>query len=83
MLTVNVHDAKTQLSRLLAEVEKGESVVIARAGRPIATLTAYQPPVSRVAAPGSMAGRIGLADDFDAPLDDLFDALKPGDAPAA
>ncbi len=83
MLTVNVHDAKTQLSRLLAEVEKGESVVIARAGRPIATLTAYQPPVSQVASPGSMAGRIALADDFDAPLDDLFDALKPRDAPAA
>lgn len=83
MLTVNVHDAKTQLSRLLAAVERGESVVIARAGRPIATLTAYQPPTGRVAAPGSMAGQITLADDFDAPLDDLFDALKPGDAPAA
>jgi len=83
MLTVNVHDAKTRLSRLLAEVEKGESVVIARAGRPIATLTAYQPPKRRVAPPGSMAGRIGLSDDFDEPLDDLFDALAPGHAPAA
>ncbi|BDI07576.1 type II toxin-antitoxin system Phd/YefM family antitoxin [Sphaerotilus microaerophilus] len=83
MLTVNVHDAKTRLSRLLAEVEKGESVVIARAGRPIATLTAYQPPARRVASPGSMAGKIAMSDDFDEPLDDLFDALKPGDAPAA
>lgn len=82
MQIVNIHEAKTQLSRLLADVERGESIVIARAGHPIATLTAYQPPARRVAAPGSMAGQITLSDGFDAPLDDLFDALKADDAPA-
>ena len=40
--TVNVHDAKTQLSKLLAEVERGEDVVIARRGRPVARLVPYE-----------------------------------------
>ncbi len=44
MKTVNVHEAKTTLSRLLDEVERGETVVIARNGRPIAELTAITKP---------------------------------------
>lgn len=40
--TVNVHDAKTQLSKLLAEVERGEDVVIARRGQPVARLVRYE-----------------------------------------
>ena len=40
--TVNVHDAKTELSRLLAEVEAGEDVVIARRGKPVARLVQYE-----------------------------------------
>jgi hypothetical protein len=63
MESVNIHQAKTQLSQLLHLVEKGEEVVIARAGVP-------------VAAPGAMHGQIKLADDFDAPLDGLFEALQ-------
>jgi len=73
---VNVHQAKTHLSQLLQKVEAGEEVVIARSGVPIARLVPWQEPKKTVAAPGAMRGRIVLADDFDAPLDDLFEALQ-------
>ncbi len=76
MELVNIHQAKTQLSRLLQEVEQGEEVVIARAGVPIARLVAWQEPAQPVAAPGAMRGGIELADDFDAPLDGLFEVLR-------
>jgi prevent-host-death family protein len=47
MKTVNVHEAKTTLSQLLADVQQGEEVVIARSGVPIARLVAIQPAISR------------------------------------
>lgn len=73
MHLVNVHEAKTHLSRLLEIVERGGEVVIARAGQPVATLVAYRPPRRKIAAPGSMKGRDWkMADDFDAPIDELF-----------
>lgn len=73
---VNIHEAKTHLSRLLEAVERGEEVVIARAGQPIATLSAYRPPRRKIAPPGSMQGQEWwMADDFDAPVDGLFDSL--------
>jgi prevent-host-death family protein len=74
MTLVNIHQAKTHLSQLLQEVEQGEDVVIARAGVPVARLVAWRAPATPVAAPGAMRGKIELADDFDAPLDELFDA---------
>lgn len=46
-LVVNVQEAKTRLSELLARVERGEDVVIARSGRPVAHLAAVSPPASR------------------------------------
>jgi prevent-host-death family protein len=73
---VNVHQAKTHLSQLLQEVEAGQEVVIARSGVPIARLVPWHEPRATVAAPGAMRGQITLADDFDAPLDDLFEALQ-------
>ncbi len=73
---VNVHQAKTHLSQLLLEVEQGQEVVIARSGVPIARLVAWTAPGHPVAAPGGMRGRIELADDFDAPLESLFEALR-------
>jgi len=66
---VNVHQAKTHLSQLLQAVERGQEVLIARSGVPIARLVACQAPPQPVAAPGAMRGQISLADDFDAPLD--------------
>lgn len=76
MRTVNIHQAKTNLSRLLETVETGEPVVIARAGKPVAILTAYPPPRRKIAPPGGMEGEIWMADDFDDPIDHLFDCLK-------
>ncbi|MGZ8216057.1 type II toxin-antitoxin system Phd/YefM family antitoxin [Methylomagnum sp.] len=81
MQIVNVHEAKTHLSRLLEQVESGEDVVIARAGRPVIRLIPYRPPECKIAPPGGMAGEIWMADDFDAPLDDLFDFEREGEAP--
>jgi prevent-host-death family protein len=77
---VNIHEAKTHLSRLLEAVERGEEVVIARAGHPIATLSPYRPPRRRIAPPGSMQGRDWwMSDDFNAPIDDLFESLSADD----
>jgi prevent-host-death family protein len=76
MAMVNVHQAKTHLSQLLQEVEQGQEVVIARSGVPIARLVAWRAPVQAIAAPGAMRGQIQLSDDFDAPLDGLFEALR-------
>lgn len=75
-VTVNVHEAKTQLSRLLLRVKMGEEVVIARAGKPVARLVPFTAhPVRRTA--GSAKGQIWIAPDFDAPLPaDLLDAFE-------
>lgn len=77
MQVVNIHDAKTQLSRLLEQVQSGEDVVIAKSGTPIARLVPYVTPKRKIAPPGAMAGEIWIADDFDAPIDELFACLKP------
>jgi prevent-host-death family protein len=68
MERVNVHEAKTHLSRLLERVERGETVVIARAGTPIAVLSPYEPPPVRERTPGRWRGEVWMSDDFDAPL---------------
>lgn len=74
---VNIHEAKTHLSRLLEAVERGEEVVIARAGHPIATLSAYVPPRRKILPPGSFKHpEWWISDDFDDPIDDMFDALR-------
>jgi antitoxin (DNA-binding transcriptional repressor) of toxin-antitoxin stability system len=57
-------------------LEQGHEVVIARSGVPIARLVAWQAPARPLAAPGAMRGQIQLSDDFDAPLDRLFEALQ-------
>ena len=57
--TVNVHEAKTHLSRLLEAVEAGEDVVIARAGKPIARLGARNSACTQPQTPGGMAGQCG------------------------
>lgn len=71
--TVNVHEAKTHLSRLLESVERGEEVVIARAGKPVARLVAATPTPTR--RPGVWAGQVTIADDFDDTPADLIDAF--------
>ena len=73
LLKVNVHEAKTNLSKLLARVEEGEEVIIAKAGKHVARLV----PIEKQTAqriPGSAKEKLVVANDFDAPLPE--DILK-------
>jgi prevent-host-death family protein len=80
-MEVNVHEAKTHLSRLLQRVAAGEEVTIARAGVPVARLVAVQPK-SKTRLLGMDRGKIWVADDFDAPLpDDLLKEFYGGELP--
>ena len=76
---VNIHEAKTGLSKLVERVEAGEEIVIARGGRPVAKLVALRPP----RAPrrlGLLDGRFTIPDDFNRPLSEsalrAFEDLK-------
>lgn len=71
---INVHEAKTNLSKLLERVERGEEIVIARAGRPVARLCPL-PARRRKRRLGRFAGQIRIADDFDVLPPDLAEAL--------
>lgn len=66
MNPVNIHEAKTKLSRLL-ERGDGEEIGIARNGKPIVRLSRYIPPTLRGRQPGSLEGQIRISDDFDEP----------------
>ncbi len=74
--TVNIHEAKTHLSRLLERVSEGEEVVISKAGRPVARLVpAGERPERRE--PGSASGRVVVGEDFDAPLpEEVLEAFE-------
>ena len=78
METVNIHQAKTHLSRLVERAEHGEEIIIARSGRPVARLVPLVPlPEPRVF--GQLRGLITVSDDFDDPLpDDILDAFLNG-----
>jgi len=66
-MMVNVHQAKTHLSKFIARVLQGEEITIARAGRPVARLVPVAAPLAR-RTPGSARGQIQVAADLDAPL---------------
>jgi prevent-host-death family protein len=70
-MTVNISEAKTQLSKLIELAEKGQDVVITRAGKPVVRLTKLEP-VKRPIRYGVLKGQIWISDDFDAPLPDKF-----------
>jgi prevent-host-death family protein len=66
MKTVNIHEAKTHLSKLIEEASRGEPFVIAKAGKPVVKVTALGAPTgSQVRRLGFMAGQISVPDDFD------------------
>lgn len=66
MRTVNIHEAKTQLSRLVDQAAKGEPFVIAKAGKPLVKVTALNAPEpSKVRRLGFLAGQISVPADFD------------------
>jgi prevent-host-death family protein len=81
MSTVDIYEAKLQLDELISSAAAGEEVVIAKSGIPLARLIPIVPvstPIIRK--PGSMKGRIWIADDFDAPLpDDIQAAFESAD----
>ena len=66
MQTINIHEAKTHLSRLVEQAAKGEGFVIAKAGKPIAKVTSLEAPIAgQVRRLGFLEGRIAVPDDFD------------------
>jgi len=69
--SVNIHEAKTHLSRLVERVETGEEIVIARAGRPVARLVPFRAR-TEPRAPGLWRGRVRLAPDFDVTRPDIL-----------
>lgn len=81
-MEVNIHEAKTHLSRLLQRVAAGEEVTIARAGVPVARLVAVARKPGKTRPMGMDRGKIWVAEDFDAPLpDDLLKAFYGGELP--
>lgn len=71
---INIHEAKTHLSRLVGRVEGGEEITIARAGRPVARLVPYR--ARREARrPGLWRGQVSIGPDFDEPLPEFEAAL--------
>jgi prevent-host-death family protein len=67
MNKVNIHQAKTQLSRLVDRAAGGEEIIIAKSGKPVARLVPYVPE-GVVRRPGAMRDKIRIKKDFDAPL---------------
>lgn len=76
MRTVNIHAAKTHLSRLVAAAAAGEEIVIAKSGKPVARLVPLaEQPRKRVL--GRLRGKIVVPDDFDDPLpDEILDLFE-------
>lgn len=78
MPTVNIYEAKTQLSKLVDLASSGTDVVIARAGKPVARLTSLSSKEKRIINFGALEGKGWIAEDFDAPLPDDLLALFEG-----
>jgi prevent-host-death family protein len=78
MTVVNTHEAKTNLSRLLDDVQEGEEIIIARGNKPMARLVPFRANKT-VRKPGYLKGKIRIADDFDAPLpEDILESFEVG-----
>jgi antitoxin (DNA-binding transcriptional repressor) of toxin-antitoxin stability system len=69
MTTINIYEAKTQLSKLVEKAASGTDVIIARGGKPVARLTRLQVPQRKIRF-GLLKGKVKVAKDFDAPLSD-------------
>jgi prevent-host-death family protein len=75
-MQVNIHEAKTNLSRILARVEKGEEVIIAKAGKPIALLTKFSEEGNKRIL-GRDAGLFNVPENFDDPLpEDILNSFE-------
>lgn len=71
---INIHEAKTHLSRLVERVEAGEEITLARAGRPVARLVPYRTR-REPRRPGAWKGRVSIGPEFDEPLPEFDRAL--------
>lgn len=74
MIVRNISEAKAELSALVERVQKGDEVILAKAGKSVARLSAYQGP-KRARKPGGMAGEIWIAPDFDELPSDIAEAF--------
>ena len=74
MMVRNISEAKAELSALIEAVQNGSEVIIAKAGKPVARLVALRGP-AKPRTPGSMAGQIHIAPDFDTLPDDIAEAF--------
>lgn len=74
MKSVNIHEAKTHLSRLVERAAQGEDIIIAKAGKPMAMLVPYRQ-AKRPRQPGSWRGRVHISDDFDELPEDIAEAF--------
>jgi prevent-host-death family protein len=74
MITVNIHEAKTQLSRLVDRASKGEPFVIAKAGKPLVKVSALDAP-AKPQRLGFLTGEIAVPDDFDRMAESEIEAL--------
>ena len=70
MKIVNIHAAKTHLSKLVDEAGAGEEIIIARAGKPVAKLVAVRPTTAQRRILGRLGGKLNVPDDYDDPLPD-------------
>lgn len=67
MVQINIHQAKTQLSRLVEQAASGEEIIIAKAGKPVARLVPYAPK-GAARQPGELRGKMRMKKNFDQPL---------------
>lgn len=74
-MLVNIHDAKTHLSRLVEQAAAGEEIIIGKAGRPMARLVPYVA-TREGRKPGALKGKLWVADDFDRTPEWLVDAFE-------
>ena len=79
MIEVNIHEAKTHLSRLLARVAAGEEVILAKAGKPVARIVPFRR-LKGERPLGLDRGRFSVPEEFDAPLPDNLLAAFEGDS---
>lgn len=78
MHTVNIHEAKTPLSRLIEQATRGDAFIIAKAGKPLVKVIPLQASTAKICRLGFMSGQFTVPDDFDhlggRDLEQLFDA---------
>ena len=77
MVVESITEAKAQLSALIQRVQEGETVIIKKAGKPVAVLNGYDPLAGK-RNPGALKGQIVIADDFDQLPDDIAGAFGAG-----